>query len=123
MIEIKLTAKTIKIATTIDDMVKKFGWRIHKAITYENGKPYGLKSVEMVKLTRWWKFWNNDIKKAYKNYQGYLYVPWVIKLGKPEVYSNPDIDWNEMAKMLAVDPKYFGEINNISQLTIKKDEN
>jgi len=100
----------------VDDMIKMFGWRIKRAVYYtEDGKPDGLISVKMVKLMRWWKFWNNDIKKAYKRYTGMILVPWTVETREPETMYGEDIDW-EALRTKEVDPRFY------SQLKTEKDD-
>lgn len=69
----------------IEDMKKMFGKRIEKAIytseVNKNGRCYtALIGKEMAKICKWWKFWNRDIAKAYKNYQGMILAPYIIQM-------------------------------------------
>lgn len=100
MIEVDLHTETRYVGgITIDDMVKTFGRRIKRAVYYdEKGKPEGLISVRMVKLMRWWKFWNKDIRIAYDKYTGLILVPWTIEYGEPEIHYNANIDWESLEK-------------------------
>ena len=120
-IDLQLITKHVG-GLTINDMVKEFGWRIKRAVYYdEDGNPKGLISVKMVKLMRWWKFWNKDIRIAYKKYTGLILVPWTVVYGVPEVYCDDSIDWNEMRKILldemkkysdvTVDPKFYEKMD------------
>ncbi|MFW6246985.1 MAG: hypothetical protein ACOC22_02295 [bacterium] len=82
-INIKTTTKKIG-GYGIDDMERMFGKRIEKAIytspVDKSGRCYtGLIHKEIRKLCKWWKFWNKDIAKAYKNYQGMVLVPFIIQ--------------------------------------------
>jgi hypothetical protein len=116
MIEIDLQLVTKQIGgITITDMVKTFGWRIKRAVYYDkDGKPEGLISEKMVKLMRWWKFWNNDIKKAYKRYTGLILVPWTIKYGNPEVFGDDDIIRQYHDK--PINPDFYSTLNLTGEL-------
>ena len=91
MKEITLNLKTVKIPSknsySIEDMERMFGKRIKKAVNNEpnkNGKIYkGIIAKKMTKICKKWKFWNTDIRKAYKNYVGMILVPWVINYSQP----------------------------------------
>ena len=93
MKEITLNTETIKIPSetsyTVDDMERMFGKRIRKAIyceTNKNKRTYkGIIAKKMAKIIKPWKFWNADIRKAYKNYVGMIIVPWIIRYEEPEV--------------------------------------
>jgi hypothetical protein len=95
MTELNLNVKTQTIGGIyIEDLVKQFGWRIRKAVLYEDGVPKGLIGVEIIKLIRWWKFWNRDIKAAYLRYTGIIWVPWTIKLVNPTIIEkHQGVDW------------------------------
>lgn len=99
MKEITLDLKTVKVSRgdsySIEDMERMFGKRIKKAINTEansNGRVYkAIITKEMAKICKPWKFWNSDIRKAYKNYVGHLIVPWVIVNEPPVItYSCPE---------------------------------
>lgn len=86
MKKITLNTETIKVpredSYSIEDMERMFGKRVRKAINIElnkNGRIYkAIITKKMAKIIKPWKFWNADIRKAYKNYVGMLLVPWVI---------------------------------------------
>jgi hypothetical protein len=92
MKEITLDLTTVKVprdnSYSIEDMERMFGKRIAKAINKDvdkSGRTYrAIKTKEMAKICKSWKFWNRDIKKAYKNYVGMIIVPWVI-INEPPV--------------------------------------
>jgi hypothetical protein len=95
--EINLTVETKKVGQyNIDDMVKMFGNRIKFGIYYENNKPYALICKKMSKICKKWKFWNKDIRKAYKNYSGYILAPYII-INKPAII-NCDISNKSLSK-------------------------
>lgn len=119
MKEIKLDLSTIKVprddSFSIEDLERMFGKRIGKAVHQEpnkNGTVYkAIKTKEMGKICRWWKFWNKDIKEAYKNYVGNLLVPWVI-INEPPVISYMSPETGElmtkkidMSKYIVMDGK------------------
>jgi hypothetical protein len=127
MVEINLNLETRYVGgMSINDMVNQFGWRIRKAVVYEHDKPVGLSSIKMVKLMRWWKSWNKDIRKAYKDYTGLLYVPWTIEYEPiTDMYYNADIDWNKLEEEVLkgyppevlekytdkqINPKFYSEL-------------
>lgn len=95
--EIKLEITTKKVPDddryTIEDIVKLFGNRIKKAIVEEKNKNNhiycGLKSKEMSKICKRWKFWNRDIRRAWKKYFGNIFVPYVIVNKPPVVVFDP----------------------------------
>lgn len=95
MKEITLNLKTTKVpgdkSYNIDDMERMFGKRIKKAISTKTNKnedaSKALISKKMAKICRRWKFWNADIRKAYKNYAGMLIVPWTIVIEPPVISS------------------------------------
>ena len=81
--EIAISIKTTPaLIYTIDDMINMFGDRIKDAIYEDNETIPGtiIKGIifkEMRKLFRKYKT-NKDIIEAYKKYQGYILVPWII---------------------------------------------
>jgi len=90
--EINLKLETKKIPSdnnlTLEQMKEMFGWRIRRALIQENKNKHiygGLSHKKMLRLCKKWKFWNNDIRKAYKRYVGYMYMPYVITYGIPIV--------------------------------------
>jgi hypothetical protein len=71
----------------IDDMISMFGWRIKSAVYINDDGDKGLDSKKLFKLIKSWKFWNSDIRKAYKQYQGLIICPYIIKQCEPiEIY-------------------------------------
>jgi len=119
MKKITLLSETIKIpketSYSIEDMEKMFGKRIAKAINSEpnkNGRVYkAIITKKMAKICKPWKFWNNDISKAYKNYVGLLYVPWIIVI-KPPVITYMCSETNELIKR-KIDMSKYIVMNNI----------
>lgn len=114
MKEITLDLKTVKVpkddSYSIEDMERMFGWRIRKAINSDPDKSgvviKALVSDKMAKICKRWKFWNADIRKAYKNYVGMLIVPWVIINEPPtNVYMSPET-------YRIVDKNKYGELNH-----------
>lgn len=97
MNEINLKTKTVKVpkdnSYSIEDMERMFGKRIAKAINTEsnkNNRVYkAIITKEMTKICKPWKFWNADIRKAYKNYVGMIIVPWVIVNESPVIMCDP----------------------------------
>ena len=93
--EITLKLKTEQIGIyNIEDMEKMFGNRIKKAIHIEiddNGKiTKAIIFKEIKKICKPWKFWNKDIREAYKKYQGIILVPWIIINNPPLIqYKQP----------------------------------
>lgn len=93
MEEIALKLTTVQVprddSYSIEDMERMFGKRIAKAINRDvdnSGRMYrAIITKEMAKICRRWKFWNADIRKAYKNYVGMLLVPWTIVNGVPVI--------------------------------------
>ena len=86
----------------IENMISMFGKRIKNCIYYENGKPMGIISKEIYKLTKKWKFWNNDIAVAYKKYYGNILAPYLF-INNPTVIvndsNNNDILFNKRISM------------------------
>jgi hypothetical protein len=97
-INIELTSVTVS-GYTIEDMMQMFGYRIQNAIFSDKKGTHGLVHKVMAKKIRWWKFWNRDIRKAYKKYMGprQLRYAWEIDTNF-DTYYNADIDWDEWAK-------------------------
>lgn len=100
MKEITLDLTTVKVprgdSYSIEDMERMFGKRIRKAINSEpdkSGRVYkGIITKKMARICKRWKFWNADIRKAYKNYVGIVIVPWVIVNEPPVIsYGSPVI--------------------------------
>lgn len=76
--EINIVTKTVNIGEyNIDDMIQMFGTRIEKAV-YQEENYKGLDSKKISKIIKKWKFWNNDIRIAYKKYTGYILAPYII---------------------------------------------
>ena len=99
--EVTLNLKTKKVppndSYSIDDMERMFGKRIKKAINTDvdsSGRMYkGIITKEMAKICKPWKFWNRDIRRAYKRYVGIMIVPWVIVETPPVVeYISPETE-------------------------------
>ncbi len=104
MKEITLNVKTVKIPSknsySIEDMKRMFGKRIKRAIyTESDGKYKGIIAKKMNKICRPWKFWNKDIKKAYKNYVGIILVPWIIINDSPITLYDSEISESEIKNM------------------------
>lgn len=88
MPEITLKIKTVKVGKyNIDDMVQLFGKRIDSAI-YVDDHSKGLVAKKMNKLCKKWKFWNNDIRNAYKQYYGIIRMPYSIIHETPLIIEN-----------------------------------
>ena len=108
-----------KVSYTIDDMKNMFGKRIANAITYsesnKNKRIYmGLSTKKMIKICKRWKFWNQDIRKAYKNYIGYIHVPWIIQPTETIIMcDNNTIINKKILNKYMVNPKYYEEIKTI----------
>jgi len=64
-----------KIYYDIDDMINMFGKRIKKAIHEGNDGKRVIIGKVMARICRKYKFWNNDIKNAYKKYRGNILAP------------------------------------------------
>lgn len=124
--EVTLNLKTKKVppndSYSIDDMERMFGKRIKKAINTDvdsSGRMYkGIITKEMAKICKPWKFWNRDIRRAYKRYTGIMIVPWIIVETPPvidyispetEEYLKKQIDFNKYAE------KYMGNCFNMSE--------
>lgn len=104
--EINLELETKKIGGyTVEDMTKMFGKRIEKAIHYtetnKNGRSYpALNMKKMSKICNRWKFWNKDIRIAYKHYVGYVLAPFVIINHPPIISCGYDCDDDELNDVL-----------------------
>ena len=116
-INIKLETKQIpsKVSYSIDDMNKMFGKRIANAITYseanKNKRIYkGLSTKKMIKICKRWKFWNRDIRKAYKNYIGYIIVPWIIQSKETIIMCDDNTLNKKILNKYMANPKYYEEI-------------
>jgi len=102
-IKLNIETKEIK-GYDITQMNEMFGKRIKHAIYYSepnsNGRSYaGLIHKKMVKLCKRWKFWNNDIRQAYKKYIGYMLMPYIVVDEKP-IISGYGVDDEELNKSL-----------------------
>ena len=94
MKEIKVGTTTIYVPSekqyTTEDLERMFGWRIRRAIKImppnENGRSYKVVlAKKMFRIIKRWKFWNADIRKAFRNHVGMIIVPWIIRYEEPEV--------------------------------------
>jgi DNA-directed RNA polymerase subunit M/transcription elongation factor TFIIS len=87
---------------TIEDLIQKFGYRIQNAIRTPRycGKT-GLHIETMKNKTKWWKFWNNDIRKDYKWYTGQVYNDEDIKFSNYINNPNPTVPPSEVFPTLA----------------------
>ena len=87
---------------TIEDLIQKFGYRIQNAIRTPRycGKT-GLDGQTMKNKTKWWKFWNNDIRKDYKWYTGQVYNDEDIKFSNYINNPNPTVPPSEVFPTLA----------------------
>lgn len=103
--EINLKIETKEIPSdnniNITQMKEMFGKRIKKAIYLteknENGHCYeGLIHKKMVRLCKKWKFWNKDILEAYRNYVGYMIMPYIINYSEPIVLADKDFDVSKL---------------------------
>lgn len=99
MKDVKLDLTRVQVprenSNSIEDMERMFGRRIKRAINSEpneNGRIYrAIVTKKMAKIIKPWKFWNADIRKAYKNYVGMVLVPWVIVNEPPIItYESPE---------------------------------
>ena len=117
-INLKSETKQIpnKVSYSIDDMNNMFGKRIVNAITYSepnnNKRIYkGLSTKKMIKICKRWKFWNRDIRKAYKNYIGYIYVPWIIQSNRTIIMCDDNTIINKkILNKYIINPEYYEEI-------------
>lgn len=112
MKEVNLKTESKKIGEYhIDDMKRIFGKRISKAIFVsktDNGRIYeGLIAKKMIKKCKWWKFWNRDICKAYKQYVGLILAPYRI------VYDDISVVCDNMIGTKELKDRY--EIKHISK--------
>jgi hypothetical protein len=92
MKEITVNTTTISVPSgnryTTEDLERMFGKRIRKAIhTYstDNGSNKAVIHKKMARICKRWKFWNADIRRAYRNHVGYVIVPWIIRYEEPEI--------------------------------------
>lgn len=113
MTKCEIFRRTVKPFTgyTINDLKLRFGWRIKNAIYVDDvSGDEGLIAEVMHKKCQRWKFWNHDIRAAYRCYIGYLQVPWTIKLEQPaKVHYNPGLgDCSKYQK--TVDPNLYSQI-------------
>jgi len=99
--EINIKLDTKKVGEyTIEDMKKMFCKRISKAVfenKTDNCRIYeGLIAKEMSKICKRWKFWNKDIRNAYKNYNGLILAPYTIVCEDVEVFCDNMIITKEL---------------------------
>ena len=87
---------------TVEDLLQKFGYRIQDAIRTPlyHGKT-GLHGPTMENKTKWWKFWNIDMKEAYKWYTGEVYNDEDIKFSNYINNNNPTVPPSEVFPTLA----------------------
>src|ERR1035437_1467381 len=62
----------------IDDMISMFGDRIKNVTVKFTDNSMGIDTKKIAKLIKKWKFWNKDIRKAYKKYYGMILAPYII---------------------------------------------
>lgn len=108
-INLKLETKEIK-GYDITQMKEMFGNRIKRAIAYsepnKNGRSYaGLRHKKMLKLCKRWKFWNKDIRQAYKKYFSLMFMPYTISHEEPEICYDGNIDWSKYSEK--INAKYY----------------
>ena len=86
----------IYIGYSVEDLLQKFGHRIQNAIRTPlyHGQT-GLDDQTMMKKTKWWKFWNRDIREAYKWYTGEVYNDEDIKFSNYINNPNPTVPPSE----------------------------
>lgn len=114
MKEITLDLKTVRVprddSYSIEDMERMFGKRIRKAINSkpdESGRLYkGIITKQMTKICKRWKFWNADIRKAYKNYVGIVIVPLII-VNEPPVITYNSAETDELIRKKIDTSKYI----------------
>lgn len=130
MKEITLDLTTIKVprndSYSIEDMERMFGKRIKKAINKDvdkSGRMYkAIKTKEMAKISKWWKFWNADIRKAYKNYVGMVIVPWIVIREEPQIVGCYG-DEKELKKYIITKFKKADLLDGIIDEDVKKNTN
>lgn len=119
--EVNLKLETKKFGQySIDDMINMFGKRISKALDCtepnQNGRTYlALNMKKMSKICKRWKFWNRDIREAYRHYYGMVLAPFVI-INHPPIIScgyDKDIE-NELKETLIkeINSRYAKTIND-----------
>lgn len=86
----------MKTEYSIEDIMQMFGYRIQDAIRTNSLGESGLDEDTMRNKLKWWKFWNRDIKKAYKCYNGKTFDNWTILLDENKKFRNAELhDWME----------------------------
>ena len=86
---------------TFDDMTQKFGYRIQDAIRTPLYGQTGLDDQTMKNKTKWWKFWNRDLREAYVRYTGQVYNDEDIKFSNYINNPNPTVPPSEVFPTLA----------------------
>lgn len=110
----------------IDDMISMFGDRIKNVTIKFNDNSMGIDAKKMAKLIEKWKFWNKDIREAYKKYYGMILAPYII-VNEPPILiadnNNPskyyDIN-KEIFKKYSkskINPDFYSTIKNIPKKT------
>jgi len=123
--EIDLKMEIVKVGEyNIDDMIKMFGDRLKNAIYVdENQKPVGLIMKKMAKKCKKWKYWNADIRKAYRKYYGLLLAPYIIVQGEPIICYSADIDGAAISKMLSKEISSRYKLTEINPDLNEKEKN
>jgi hypothetical protein len=105
MNEINVELNSRKIGEyNIEDMIKMFGDRIKNVVfVWEDGNK-GIDAKKMVKIIRNWKFWNKDIRLAYKNYYGLILAPFLI-IERPIIKPIYNIDNEDLCNALSEELK------------------
>jgi len=110
-INLKITTKKVPDDNyySLNDIEKMFGSRIKSAVIEEhtkNGNVYqALIAKKMSKICRKWKFWNRDIRKAWKKYRGMIIVPYIIYNESPIVISHNSDHEDEINEILTKEIK------------------
>jgi hypothetical protein len=106
----------------IDEMISMFGDRIKSAVFKWDDGSKGIDAKKMGKLIKKWKFWNKDIREAYKNYYGIILAPYII-VNKPpvimcgvnsEVLMKPlNKEISERYRKTAINPDFYCVIKKV----------
>lgn len=120
MKEITVNTTTIHVPSekyyTTEDLEKMFGWRVRRAIkTFpsENGTGKAVIFKRMRRIIRRWKFWNADIRNAFRNHVGMIIVPWIIRYEEPEVMICDEVLKNKYLK--AIKKEYYETIRGTKE--------